>query len=68
MKILRYSSTMFKDKYPGILLSQTVTFCSLYFKCFLSVYDKAFATILLSKTNVHLKNFSMWICNEISLF
>ena len=34
MKILRYSSTMFKDKYPGILLSQTVIFCSLYFKCF----------------------------------
>ena len=39
MKILRYSSTIFKDKYPGILLSQTVIFCSLYFKCFLSAYD-----------------------------
>ena len=65
MKILRYTSTMFKDKYPGILLSQTVIFCSLYFKCFLSVYDKTFATILLSKTKVHLNDFSMWICNEI---
>ena len=50
MKILRYSSTIFKDKYPGILLSQTVIFCSLYFKCFLSAYDKTFVTILLSKT------------------
>ena len=68
MKIIRYSSTMFKDKYPGILLSQTVIFCSLYFKCFLSAYDKTFATILLSKTKVHLNDFSMWICNEISLF
>ena len=54
MKILRYSSTMFKDKYPGILLSQTVIFCPFYFKCFLSAYDKIFATILLSKTKVHL--------------
>ena len=30
-EILRYLSTVFKDKYPGILLSQTVTLCLLYF-------------------------------------
>ena len=59
---------MFKDKYPGIMLSQTVIYSSLYFKCFSSAYDKKFATILLAKTKVHLNDFSMWICNEINLF
>ena len=52
---------MFKDKYPGIMLSQTVICSSWYFKCFSSAYDKTFATILLAKTKVHLNDFSMWI-------
>ena len=48
---------MFKDKYPGIMLSQTVICCSLYFKCFSSAYDKTIAIILFAKTKVHLNDF-----------
>ena len=48
----------------------SVIFWSLSFKCFfLSAYNKTFRNILLSKRRlILLRDFSIWICDEISFF